>query len=361
MEPTVHVITAQQAGRRLDVFLVDQLKRPRKLIKAWIESGAVRVNYEVVKKAALKLQAKDELSWRDLPAVPTGTTASATPAAPTDGFANPPVLSAKALKIQLRDGRMVPVLHADEHLLVLDKPPGCSVHEGIGHKDDTLSAALERALGPRGKAFFFVSRLDRDTSGAIVIARTAEAQTDLMDQFKSRAVEKTYFALAGDAPDWDKRTIDLPLIVPREELGGFADPRGEPRKTLVARDGAHAAKEAATDVIVLERFNVPGPVKKIAFLELHPRTGRRHQIRVHLASQGMPLLVDELYGSRRFNWRVLGMATPAKWPLGHNPISRQPLHAGEVEFVHPFTRAKMTVASPLPKDMLRLLELLRRS
>ncbi|HTL53620.1 MAG TPA: RluA family pseudouridine synthase [Planctomycetota bacterium] len=361
MEPIVHTVTAAQAGRRLDVILVEHLKLGRKPVKAWIESGAVRLNYQVVKKAALKLQLGDEISWRDLPEVTLSPAVSDSSDSTGEGEAAPAPIRSKNLRIQLRDGRMVPVLFADEHVLVLDKPPGCSVHEGIGHKDDTLSAALERALGPRGKAFHLANRLDRDTSGCIVVARTADALSDLLDQFKSRAVEKTYFALAGGVPEWTTKTIDLPLIIPREELGAFDDPKGEPRKTLVGRASSHNAKDASTDIKVLERFDVPGPVKKISFLEVRPHTGRRHQIRVHLASQGMPLLVDELYGSRRFNWRVLGLTPTGHWPAGHNPISRQPLHAGEVEFVHPFTRAKMTVQSPLPKDMVRLLDLLRKS
>lgn len=361
MEPTELVITAAEAGRRLDVLLTERLKLGRKLVKAWIESGAVRVNYQIAKKAALKVQLNDTLSWRDLPtagAPADSTAAGGEAAAPADGFATP-VAVAKPLKIQLRDGRMVPVLHADEQVVVLDKPPGCAVHEGIGHRDDTLTAALARALGPKGAAFHLANRLDRDTSGCIVVARKEEALADLVDQFRTRAVEKTYFALVGDAPEWDEKTIDLPLVVPREEVGNFEDPRGEPRKVLVAREGARNPKDAVTVVKVLERFTVPGPVKKIALVEVHPQTGRRHQIRVHLASQGLPLLVDELYGTRRFNWRVLGLSAPANWPAGHNPISRQPLHAGEVEFVQPFTRARVSVKSPLPRDMTRLLSLLR--
>ncbi len=374
MEPIVHIVTAEQADRRLDALLVELLALPRKPIKAWIDAGQVRVNYQPVRKPALKVQPGDEISWRDPPSATAATAAMAAPTAPTDSpdpenplapaaeaasSAPATPVSPRAIRIQLRDGRMVPVLHADEQILILDKPAGCSVHEGIGHRDDTLTAALARALGPRGAAFHLANRLDRDTSGCIVVARTAEAAADLIDQFKSRSVEKTYFALVGDAPAWDEKTIDLPLIVPREEIGEFDAPKTEPRKVVVAKEGARNPKDALTEVKVLERFRVPGPVKQIALLEVHPRTGRRHQIRVHLASQGLPLLVDDLYGTRRFTWRVLGLPPPPKWPEGHNPISRQPLHAGEVEFIHPFTRAKMNVPSPLPKDMQRLLALLR--
>jgi 23S rRNA pseudouridine1911/1915/1917 synthase len=224
----------------------------------------------------------------------------------------------------------LPILYQDEHVLVVDKPAGLlSVPAAPGLGEDTALLRVQdyaRRLKPRGAFAERVHRLDRDTSGAIAFALSAEARSGLVLTFRQHRIERVYLALVSGEPAADQGRIDVPL---RER---WADGR-----TGVVR-GDEPGRPALTSWTVRERL--PGA----ALLEIRIETGRQHQIRVHLAHIGHPILGDPVYGVR--SRRRLGR--------------RQMLHAARLGFAHPVTGDPVRVESPLPEDMRRLLAALRR-
>jgi 23S rRNA pseudouridine1911/1915/1917 synthase len=189
-----------------------------------------------------------------------------------------------------------------------------------------------------------VHRLDRDTSGVIVVARTEEAHQALAKQFERRTTTKTYLAITQGQPQFDRDEIDLPIgIHPYQR-----------EKMAVRRDHA-TSRDAVTRFEVLERF------RGAALVKVSPKTGRTHQIRVHLAAIGCPVLCDGLYSGRhRIEPAVLGL--PADAVAGGGPlIERQCLHAAELAIDHPVNRERVVLAAPLPADMQRVLDCLRQA
>ena len=219
------------------------------------------------------------------------------------------------------------IVHEDEALLLVDKPAGLVVHPGSGNRDGTLlNALLHHAPGlaalPRAG---IVHRLDKDTSGLLVVAKTPVAQTDLVRQLQARTVKREYVAIVhGDVAR--AAIVDAPI---------GRHPRVRTTMAVVAR-----GKPARTHVAPLERFGVA------TFVTCTLETGRTHQIRVHLAAIGHPLIGDAAYGRRRAN-----VAAPS--------FPRQALHAIRLAFVHPTTGRQRQWESPLPDDMRRLLSTLR--
>jgi 23S rRNA pseudouridine1911/1915/1917 synthase len=216
------------------------------------------------------------------------------------------------------------VVHEDAHVLVIDKPPGLVVHPGSGNRRGTLQNALlahapELAPVPRSG---IVHRLDKDTSGLLVVARTLEAHADLVRQLKARTVRREYLALVHGTLARDG-VVDAPI---------GRHPTARTRMAVVA-----GGKPAFTRYAVRERL--PG----LTLLACRLETGRTHQIRVHLASIGHPIVGDRVYGGRR-------AAT-----LFH----RQALHAWRLAFVHPGSGLEVAFESPLPEDMAGLLARLR--
>lgn len=222
------------------------------------------------------------------------------------------------------------VVFEDDDLVVIDKPAGLVVHPGNGNASGTLLNALlhhapQLAGIPRAG---IVHRLDKDTSGLLVVAKTLTAQTDLVRQMQARSVKRHYLALALGTVERDG-TVDAPL-------GRHAVQR---TKMAIVRGG----KEARTHYAVLERF------ARATLLECRLETGRTHQIRVHLASIKHPLAGDPVYGKTKS-----GDARLDAFP-------RQALHAWRLALVHPATAAEMEWESPLPADFAALLEELRRA
>jgi RluA family pseudouridine synthase len=217
----------------------------------------------------------------------------------------------------------LPILHEDDSLIAVDKPAGLPVH-GSGDGEATVETVLRRQLGGRavrmGFALSAVHRLDRDTSGVLVLARRRKACQRVMDQFAEGTVEKRYLALVLRGPAEDEGAIDAPL----------------------AGLGRHAGtmQEARTEFRVVAR----GP--EAALVECRPRTGRTHQIRRHLASIGCPLAGDERYGSARFDEHAR-----TSWGL-----TRMFLHAAALTLVHPDSGEKMPLRSPLPAPLRGVLE-----
>ena len=218
------------------------------------------------------------------------------------------------------------VVHQDAHIVVIDKPAGLSVHPGPGHPDHTLVNGL-LALCPDiqgvgdGIRPGIVHRLDKDTSGLMVVAKHHSAHRALSDQIKAREVTKGYLALAAGALNPPNGQVDAPI---------FRDPRHRKRMAVVP-----GGRESLTRYQVLERF------AGFSLLELYLETGRTHQIRVHLAHLGHPLLGDVLYGR------------PS--PLLH----RHFLHAHHLGFRHPFSGEPIEFRCGLPEDLARVVDELR--
>jgi 23S rRNA pseudouridine1911/1915/1917 synthase len=231
----------------------------------------------------------------------------------------PDAIAPKAQRMPLK------IVHEDADLIVVDKPAGLVVHPGAGQPDRTLLNALlahAPALGGVPRAGI-VHRLDKDTSGLLVVAKTVEAQAALAKQLADRSMRRLYLAVVqGDPPASGK--IDAPL--------------GRDARSRVRMAVTHRGKPARTGFRVIERFG------RAALLECRLETGRTHQIRVHLQHIRHPLVGDSVYrrGTR------YGLAFP-----------RQALHAAELTLVHPRTGESMTWRAPLPKDMKRLLQELR--
>jgi 23S rRNA pseudouridine1911/1915/1917 synthase len=220
------------------------------------------------------------------------------------------------------------IAYEDAHLLVIDKPAGLVVHPARGHRTGTLSQLLAdtAAGGPDPERAGIVHRLDRDTSGLLVLARSDEAHRRLQRALADRRITREYLALVHGRPPSRTGTIEAPI---------GRDPRV---RTRMAIDGAHP-REART------HFEIERPLGAFTLLRLRLDTGRTHQIRVHLQAIGHPVAGDPEYGPR-------GGADDSA-ALG---LERQFLHAARLSFAHPFTGAPIDVVSPLPPDLQAALE-----
>lgn len=227
------------------------------------------------------------------------------------------------------------ILHDDAHLLAVNKPPGILVHPTASSTGPSLLGWLRsREAGP----LHLVHRLDRDTSGAVVLARTAEAARTLSRAFASGEVAKTYLAVVFGSVGPDAGTIELPL--------GKASGSAVHVKQGVAAMG----RPARTDYRVIERLD------GFTLLELSPRTGRRHQIRVHLQAIGHPVAGDRLYGARESH-HVRFRASGFDERMRRDVVAeRHLLHAASLELPHPETGRRLTIAAPLPADMAGFVE-----
>ena len=237
------------------------------------------------------------------------------------------------------------VVYEDPDLVVIDKPAGLVVHPGAGVSRGTLVHALLHrypeiaAVGGAGRPGI-VHRLDKDTSGLMVVARSPRAYLALVEALQSRTVKRTYAALVWGDPRSDSGAIDAPL---------GRDPRERKRMSVVRRGG----KPARTRWRVVERFGL------VARLEVNLETGRTHQIRVHMAHLGYPVVGDGTYGGRvkkmlslRESHRSLARELLVRLP-------RQALHALELQFSHPISARPLSFTSPWPNDFREAVELLR--
>jgi 23S rRNA pseudouridine1911/1915/1917 synthase len=227
------------------------------------------------------------------------------------------------------------IAYEDEHLLVIDKPAGLVVHPARGHRTGTLAQLLGPAAagGPDPQRAGIVHRLDRDTSGLLVVARSDEAHRRLQRALAERRIVREYLALVHGRPPARTGTIEAPI---------GRDPRV---RTRMAVDGAHP-REART------HFEIERSLGPYTLLRLRLDTGRTHQIRVHLQAIGHPVAGDPEYG--RAPRRDGGVGAPeAPGALG---LGRQFLHAARLSFAHPLTGASIDVVSPLPADLQGALE-----
>ncbi len=233
------------------------------------------------------------------------------------------------------------ILFEDPSILVVDKPAGMVVHPAAGNPSGTLVNALlhhcKDLSGINGVLRpGIVHRLDKDTSGVMVVAKGDIAYHHLSRQFKNRVIEKVYLAISHGNFEQDHGTIDAAI---------GRHPSERKRMSTYTRKG----RDAATEWKVVERF------KTVSLLEIHPRTGRTHQIRVHLSSIGHPIFGDPLYGRKNKPGSI-------RDPLLREctkRIGRQALHARRLAFIHPVTGQRVEFVAPLPEDMAEVLSCLR--
>jgi 23S rRNA pseudouridine1911/1915/1917 synthase len=236
------------------------------------------------------------------------------------------------------------ILFEDEQLIAVNKPAGMVVHPAKGHWSGTLTAALSyhfENLSQVGGAERpgIVHRLDRDTTGVMLVAKTDQAHVKLNYQFEKRTVVKTYLAIVSPAPDRDRDWIRQPIGVHPYQ-----------REKMAIREGHPTSRAAETFFEVQERFT------GFALVKAFPKTGRTHQIRLHLAHIGCPVLCDRLYSGRS------KLETGKLDPNLPNQIllTRQALHAESICFKHPVSGQRMSIEAPLPADVSTTLDFLRQ-
>jgi 23S rRNA pseudouridine1911/1915/1917 synthase len=316
-EPVEVVVPESAAGLRLDQFLAQQFPLySRVLLRKVINAAAVRVE-GLRTKAAHRVTAGQRISIF-LPELPRS--------------------GPEPEEIPLE------ILYEDEHLAVINKPPGMVVHPAKGHWSGTLTSALQfhfdrlSAAGGANRPGI-VHRLDRDTSGVLAVAKTDAAHLRLAEQFESRSVEKEYFAIVVGVPNLDRDIIDQPI-----------GPHPYQREKMAIRHDHPQARPAQTYYEVAERF------AGFAGMRVLPKTGRTHQIRLHLAHIGCAVLCDRLYGGR---------ARLTLGDLTHKAndesilLDRQALHARRLKFAHPMSGATVECTAEIPADIQRTMEALR--
>ena len=240
------------------------------------------------------------------------------------------------------------ILFEDEHMVAINKPPAMVVHPAKGHWSGTLTAGLAFHFkqlssigGPTRPGI--VHRLDRDTSGVILVAKTDQAHSALSSQFENRTVAKEYLAIVSPAPDRDRDVIDKPI---------GAHPYQREKKAI--REGHSTSRNAYSQYEVLERF------AGFAIVLVKPKTGRTHQIRVHLAHIGTPVLCDRLYSGRaKLSMGELVRGKPNQGLEDSILLDRQALHARRISFAHPETGEAMEIEAPVPADIKRTVDALK--
>ena len=303
-QPQVQSLTVDEdsAGQRLDNFLIRHLKGvPKTHVYRIIRSGEVRIN--------------------------KGRVAADTRVQTGDVVRVPPVRTSEKAAQKLEKpapGREFPLLLEDEFLLAIDKPAGVAVHGGSGVSFGVIEQL--RQARPAAKFLELVHRLDRETSGILLVAKKRSALTHLQDQFRERETGKTYLALVvGDWPA-SKKVIDAPLHK-------YLLPDGERRVKVVGKDDPDGMKSVT---LVKIRQRLAG----FTLLEVTIKTGRTHQIRVHLASQGHAIAGDDKYGDFDLNKT-----------LQKQGLKRMFLHAWKLQFSHPASGERVALQADLPPDL----------
>jgi 23S rRNA pseudouridine1911/1915/1917 synthase len=302
-------IPPQDAGERLDRLIAARLEVSRNAVQQWIREGHVTIDGKPAKKSSHAVAVGEHIVC-----------------------APPPPVEERVIP---EEGDL-DLLYEDEHLIAVNKPAGLTVHPGAGRPTGTLAHRLlahypEMAgVGGPGRPGI-VHRLDKGTSGLMLAARTDAAYRALSRAFAEREVEKWYLAVVYGVPKTPEGRIDSPI-------GRHPDKRKQ--MTVFPPTGG---REALTLYRVREA--VPTPAPGLALLEVEIRTGRTHQIRVHLKSIGHPLVGDDLYGEKR--WK--GLPTPLHKPLKTFP--RPALHAWRLALRHPVTGEALALEAPMPEDL----------
>lgn len=293
-------LTATQAARS-DSYISESTGLTRSFVKKLFDGGLVRINGSPA-KASAKLKPGDEIELE----IPAPKEAEALPQdIPLD------------------------VVYEDDDVLVVNKPRGMVVHPAAGNEDGTLVNAVMYRCGDSLSAIGgvlrpgIVHRIDKDTTGLLAVAKNNAAHLALSDQLRDRSLSRTYYALVHGNIKEDSGVVDAPI----------GRSPADRKKMAVVPGG----REAVTDFVVVERFG------NYTLVRCKLRTGRTHQIRVHMRHIGHPIVGDKTYGVRNEEFNLEG----------------QLLHAGEIGFIHPSTGEKISFSAPLPEDFARVLEVLR--
>ena len=308
-------VDEESAGQRLDNFLFRHLKGvPKTHVYRIIRSGEVRINKG-------RAQAETRLAAGDLLRVPPVRIS-----ARSEEGAQPPA-----------PAREFPLLLEDDALLAIDKPAGVAVHGGSGVSFGVIEQL--RTARPAARFLELVHRLDRETSGILLVAKKRSALTALQDQFRERETGKTYLALVEGNWPANKKVLDAPLakyLLPSPP--GSSEP-GERRVRVVAKDHPDAMR-AVTLVKVLARVSLPADAAPLSLLAVTIKTGRTHQIRVHLASGGHAILGDDKYGDFERNRALQKFG-----------LKRMFLHAWRLQFTHPASGERIALQADLPPEL----------
>ena len=285
-------LEVESDGKRIDAYLSEKLEdMSRVTVQRLLSNGKILVNHKIV-KSSYKVQEGDKIQIEE---------------------EIPVEISLKAQNIPLE------VIYEDKDIIVVNKPKGMVVHPANGNPDGTLVNAImamcKGSLSGIGGEIRpgIVHRLDKDTSGIIVVAKNDKAHINLSEQIKEHRVKKTYIALVRGIVKENEATINMPIGRSEKDR----------KKMAVTKKG----KEAITHFRVLERYD------KYTLLQVNIETGRTHQIRVHLSQIGYPIVGDEVYSNGKNEWNIKG----------------QCLHAKSLEFTHPITGEKIYLESRLPK------------
>ncbi len=288
----IHIkVEKLEAGKRIDTYIPSKSEYSRAMIQKMMNNGNILVNGKKV-KVSYKVQADDEITIKEQ--------------------------AAKEISLEAQD-IPIEVLYEDNDIIVVNKPKGMVVHPANGNPDGTLVNAImsicKDSLSGIGGEIRpgIVHRLDKDTSGVLIVAKNDKAHIKMSEQIKNHEVEKTYIALVKGFVKENEATIDMPI-------GRSLKDR---KKMAVRKEG----KNAVTHFKVIERF------PNYTLLEVKIETGRTHQIRVHLSEIGYPIVGDEVYSNGKNEWNIHG----------------QCLHAKSLKFKHPITEKEMCIEAPIPE------------
>lgn len=312
------IVTQAAANQRLDRWLAAELSaHSRNEIQGWIKEGSVLVDNRTV-RANHRLSCGETVTY------------------PAAQLPRPTALVPQAIALT--------ILYEDEDLLVIDKPAGMVVHPAPGHSEGTVvNAILHHVPDLAGiggeKRPGIVHRLDKDTSGVLVVAKHGRALQELQEQFKSRTVDKRYITLVEGQVADETGTIDAAL--------GRHPVDRKRQSVLLAPNASRRARHAVTEYRVLSRYHAPVANDQgfgaFSLVEAHPITGRTHQIRVHFAWLGHPIVGDPIYGLKRQRLRV----------------DRLCLHAASIRFTLPKTGRPQTFSAPIPPDFQSIIDRLQ--
>lgn len=305
-------------GQRIDLFLTQSCDGySRTQIRKAVQGDAAELDGRIV-RPSVKLKAGQTIRFR-VPPLPDNDT--------------------------VPENIPLDVLYEDDGLVVVNKPAGMVVHPARGHWSGTLTSALAFRFqslsdvgGPTRPGI--VHRLDRDTSGVIVVAKTNAVHIHLGQQFHDRLVQKEYFAITAGRLDRDRDVIEAPI-----------GRHPYQRDKMAIRDGHATSKSASTFYEVISRHG------RYTQVYLRPKSGRTHQIRVHMSHVGCPIICDRLYAGHR-EITAAELQGETRRPGGDVVLERQALHARSLTLTNPQTGTEMTFEAPLPADLQRVIDLL---
>ena len=292
------IIVESEEQKRIDAYISEKTEYSRTAVQRLIEENKIKVNGKK-EKASYKIQKGDIIEIDEEPARE---------------------IELKAQDIPLQ------ILYEDSDIIVINKPKGMVVHPANGNPDGTLVNAVmaickDSLSGIGGKIRpGIVHRLDKNTSGAIIIAKNDKAHINLSEQLKNHKIKKTYIALVRGVVKENNATINIPI--------------GRSKKDRKKMDVDKNGKEAITHFKVLKRFS------DCTLLEINIETGRTHQIRVHLSHIGYPIIGDEVYSNGKNKWNIVG----------------QCLHAKSLDFKHPINGKSMHIEAPIPEYFEKIIE-----